>query len=135
MKFLERNSDTKLLEKEVKNKWRWEWLDETDSLGQKYGEWLKKPDAMGMAFCDACGKTISYKSSGKKALRLHSEDSNHRKNLRTVKSNQVCAFFCLSSWKKVVLGTQTLVNMSPSTPPTLFPLCLVQLFLFSLEFG
>ena len=103
MKFLTLNSDTKVLEKDAKNKWRWEWMEERDSEGQKYGEWLKKPDTMGMTFCDACGKTINYKSSGKKALRLHAEDASHKKSLRTVKSNQVRDFLNLSRRKKVVL--------------------------------
>lgn len=103
MKFLVRDSVTKLLEKDAKNKWHWEWMEERDSEGQKYGEWLKKPDTMGMTFCDACGKTINYKSSGKKALRLHAEDASHKKSLRTVKSNQVRDFLNLSRRKKVVL--------------------------------
>ena len=103
MKFLVRNSDTKLLEKDAKNKWRWEWMEERDSQGQTFDEWLKKPDTTGMTFCDACGKTINYKSSGKKALRLHAEDSNHKMSLKTIKSNQVRDFFNLSRRKKVVL--------------------------------
>ena len=65
---------------------------------------LKKPDNSGMAYyCDACGKTISYKSSGKKAFHLHAEDAKHKASFRTVKSNQVSRFLYLSNWKKVVL--------------------------------
>ena len=92
MKILPRDANTKLLEKDAKNKWRWEWLDERDSQGQKYEDWLKKPDITGMAYCDACGKTISYKSSRKRALRLHAEDTKHKTSLRSVKSNQVRGF-------------------------------------------
>lgn len=103
MKFLALKSDTKLLEKDVKNKWRWEWLDEVDSQGQKYGEWLRKPDTAGMAFCEACGKTLNYKSSGKKAFRLHADDTNHKKSVRTIKSNQVRQSFFLSNKKEAVL--------------------------------
>ena len=122
MKFLPRDSNTKVLEKDAKNKWRRSWLDERDSQGQKFDEWLKKPDITGIAFSETCGKTINYKSSGKNALRLHAEDAKHKPSLRTVKSNQVREFLYLSNWKKVVLRTRTLVNMSHSTPPTLFPI-------------
>ena len=51
MKFLTHKSDTKSLEKDVKNMWRWEWL-ERDKDELKYGEWLRKPDTAGIAFCE-----------------------------------------------------------------------------------
>ena len=76
--------------KNAKNKWHWGWMEERDSEGQKYGEWLKKPDTMGMG--KSSGKNVNYKSSGKKALRLHAEDASHKKSLRTVKSNKVRDF-------------------------------------------
>ncbi|KAL5013564.1 hypothetical protein ScPMuIL_007834 [Solemya velum] len=66
MKFLPPGFNTKALEKEAKNKWRWEWLTENDSKGEKWSAWLKKPDVMGIAFCEVCAKTINYKSNGKK---------------------------------------------------------------------
>ena len=75
MKFLTWDTDTKLLDKDVKNKWGWEWLFERDSQGQQYEEWLKKTDSLGMAYCEACNRTISYKSSRKKELRMHAEDA------------------------------------------------------------
>ena len=65
MKFVEINFDTKRTRH--KNKWRWEWLNEKDSLGRNWSEWLRKPDIAGVGFCEAC-KTILYKSNGKKAL-------------------------------------------------------------------
>ena len=88
MKFFDINFDTKKLEQDIKNKWRLEWLNERDSLGQNWSEWLQKPDIAEVGVCEAC-KTIRYKSDGKKALRLHAKDTNHRNNLKTVKSNQV----------------------------------------------
>ncbi|XP_060584206.1 uncharacterized protein LOC132740343 [Ruditapes philippinarum] len=89
MKCLPPGFNTNDLEKGAKNKWRWEWLAEKDSKGEKWDAWLKKPNAMGIAFCEACSKTINYKSNGKKVLRNHAEDEDHKKNLRTVKTNQV----------------------------------------------
>lgn len=89
MKYLPPGYNTKDLEKDVKNKWRWEWLNDVDADGVKWVQWLKKPEISGVAFCEACGKTINYKSSGKKAFRIHANDANHKKNVRTIQSNQV----------------------------------------------
>ncbi len=67
MKFLPPGYNTKELEKGVKNKWRWEWLGEVDASGEKWSKWLKKPDKVGIAFCEVCAKSINYKSNGKKS--------------------------------------------------------------------
>jgi len=89
MKYLPLGYNTKDLEKHVKNKWRWEWLNEVEADGGKWGQWLKKPEISGVGFCEACGRTINYQSSGKKALRIHADDANHKKKVRTIKTNQV----------------------------------------------
>ncbi|KAH3749420.1 hypothetical protein DPMN_183918 [Dreissena polymorpha] len=87
--YLPPGYNTKELESGVKNKWRWEWLNERGSLGEKWGDWLKKPNTPGSAYCEICFKTINYKSNGKKAFKSHAEDVTHLKNYRTWKSNQV----------------------------------------------
>ena len=84
MKILPPGYNTKEIEKASKNKWRWEWLSELDTRGNKWGNWLRKPDVAGVAFCDCCNKTIKYGSSGKKAVKKHSDDPNHQKNMKTV---------------------------------------------------
>ena len=73
MKFLPPGYNMKTLGKDVKNKWRWEWLSENDSKGEKWNMWLKKPDVMGIAFCEVCAKSINHKSNGKKSIRLHAK--------------------------------------------------------------
>ena len=67
MKYLPPGFNMKALEEGVKNKWRWEWLNEGDAQGEKWAQWLKKPDVKRIVFCDVCSKTINYKSNGKKA--------------------------------------------------------------------
>lgn len=81
MKFLKPDSDTHDLKKEVKNKWRWDWLKEKDFFGNKSGKWLKKPNIAGSCFCKPCRKTISYKSTGKKPIKQHANDQKHKKNI------------------------------------------------------
>ena len=58
MKFVDINFDTKRLQQDIKNKWRWEWLNVRDSLGQNWTDWLQKPDIAGVEFYEAGGKTI-----------------------------------------------------------------------------
>ena len=50
MKYLPPGFNTKALEESVKNKWRWEWLNERDAQGEKWAQWLKKSDVNGIAF-------------------------------------------------------------------------------------
>jgi len=79
MKFLLPGFNTNQLEKGAKNKWRWELLTEKDSKGEKWDVWLKKPDVMGIAFCEVCSKTINYKSNGKTVLRNDAKDEDDKK--------------------------------------------------------
>lgn len=97
MKFLPPGYNVKALETDVKNKWRWEWLSECSKSGEKWTEWLCKPEISGVAFCIVCGKSIKYASNGKKAMRLHAEDDTHKKNVRAVKTNQVSFFMVVRS--------------------------------------
>ena len=53
-----------------------------DTHGNKWGNWLRKPDVAGVTFCECCNKT-KYGSSGKKAVKKHSDDPNHQKNMKT----------------------------------------------------
>ena len=56
------------LEKDVKNKWRWMWLEEHSDSGVKFEEWCRKIDVAGTCFCVPCGKALIYATRGKKAL-------------------------------------------------------------------
>ena len=62
MKFFERGASVKHIDDGLKNKWRWEWLDE-EKLGRKYSSWAKKFDAPGGVFCIVCNSGLQYASS------------------------------------------------------------------------
>ena len=99
MKFLPAGYNTDDQERKQTNKWRWQWLNEVDSEGDKWGLWLRKPDIAGVAFCEFCSKTIKYGSSGKKAIRSHADkDEKHKSAKKTVRTNQVCNLFSFSSF-------------------------------------
>ena len=97
MKYLPPGFNTKALEEGVKNKCRWEWLNERDAQGEKWAQWLKKSDVNGIAFCDVCSKSINYKSKAKKAMRLHAKDETHRKNARL--NVYICSVSNVILWK------------------------------------
>lgn len=67
MKFLPPAYNTKDLESKQTNKWRWAWLSECDTNGEKWGIWLKKPDIAGSAYCECCAKLLKYGGGGKKS--------------------------------------------------------------------
>ena len=41
MKTFPPGYNTKEIEKASKNKWRWKWLSELDTRGNKWGNWLR----------------------------------------------------------------------------------------------
>ena len=84
MKQLPSGADVSSLEKGVKNRWRWAWLQEENVDSVCFEVWCRKIDAPGVSFCVPCGKTIAYRSSGKKALVAHANDPEHRRILSSV---------------------------------------------------
>ena len=79
----------------VKNKFRWAWLEEEVDLGlgEKYkkvrvGETLHKTKEAGSAWCSLCCKTVTYSSSGKKALLQHMKKPVHANKWKQRLDNQ-----------------------------------------------
>ena len=97
-RFIDEGTDIKEREKNVKNKWRWDWLDHPKPISNKpedrilekdkWRVWLRKLDCPGKVFCTVCSETINYGSNGKKALNNHASSETHKKNSRVVQSNE-----------------------------------------------
>jgi hypothetical protein len=70
MPYLTEEEEEKLknVEKGVKNRWRWGWLDEKDKNGVELRAWVQKIDSSGVAFCTVCLKSVKYGTSGKTKL-------------------------------------------------------------------
>ena len=83
MEFVTKQDDIKKIEEGVKNKWRWEWVENDDLLRQ----YIKKIKLPGQAFCILCNRTLRYQSSGKKDLQRHITSPPHQAAMRNVKSN------------------------------------------------
>ena len=99
MKIIPLNTDNSL-EKGVKNKWRWEFLEEKDVEGERVGE--KNNKTLSLFPSVNCAERQTYNGSGK-AFRIHAKDASHKISDMIMKTNQVRIFLALSSWKKVVL--------------------------------
>lgn len=76
-KCVESGKDISDIEKGIRNSFKWFWLDEECNAGRKFNTWCKKLDEPGKCVCIVCSKTINYSSSGKKALKIHAESSEH----------------------------------------------------------
>ncbi|GFR88745.1 hypothetical protein ElyMa_000777000 [Elysia marginata] len=82
LKCIENGSDVSDLEKDVRNSWKWHWLEEECESGRKFSSWCKKFNEPGKCVRIICSKTINYGSSGKKALKLHAENGDHTSRVR-----------------------------------------------------
>ena len=58
--------------KEVKNKFKWAWLEE-------FGEWCGKPKKPGVVFCAPCNQELKYSNRGKCQLQRHAKLEKHKK--------------------------------------------------------
>ena len=60
------------------------WLLNTDSSGNKIGDYVKKIDSENV-LCSVCNKTITYKNTGFQAIENHSKTKTHQKSIEAVK--------------------------------------------------
>ncbi len=76
---LDMGSDLSDVEVNIKNKFKWTWLDELDKNGDLLREYVQKTDQPGEAFCAWCKDCIKYGSSGKKTIHSHASSVKHAK--------------------------------------------------------
>ena len=77
--FIDSKNSLAVDDRFVKNKWRWEWLQESDHYDTKFGLWCRKLKEPGFCFCVLCSRKLNYGSNGKKVLLKHSKDALHQK--------------------------------------------------------
>ena len=84
----------KTLEKAVKNKFRWHWLETTVEItlkGERKAtsliEWIRKIDVPGKAKCIVCDKIISYGARGRISLTEHCKSNEHAEKLKIKADN------------------------------------------------
>lgn len=88
IEFIEEIDALKICDTGVKNKWRFQWLQEIDEQGMKIGMWCRKINRVGDCFCVVCNTTVNYGSNGKKVLFKHSKWDHHQKLICAQKLTQ-----------------------------------------------
>ena len=76
----------------VKNAWRWNWLQERDhgNHGHFLSDYLVKVDVDGIAFCRWCKIPVIYRSGRKEKCRLHAKrHADHEKYILAMKDSMV----------------------------------------------
>lgn len=58
--------DVKGLDKSIKNKWRWAWIEDVGLDGKPFSSWCQKLRQPGACYCTLCSKKLMYGTSGKK---------------------------------------------------------------------
>lgn len=86
--FVTPNTDLQTLEKDVKNKFKWKWLEETDCHGDLLSSYIQKLKLPGFAFCCHCNMKVDYSKKGKSAIKRHAESAAHKKKRNCSVSNQ-----------------------------------------------
>ena len=87
--FIDRKTDITQIEKGVKNKFRWNWLEEKDSNGDFLSDYVRKLVQPGLAYCVFCNHRLDYSTKGKSFVkRLYAESEGHKKRRKCIKQNQ-----------------------------------------------
>ena len=80
------DSDVKEIDKSVKNKWCWPWM-EHEHKGTCFSAYFRKLLKPGYALCVWCDKEVNYGGKGLSSLVQHSETAQHLKIRKIRESN------------------------------------------------
>lgn len=69
-------TDVRSIDKNVKNPWKWEWL-EREVNGRFVSESIRKLEKSGTAYCLVCQKELKYGSRGFVTLSDHLKSNTH----------------------------------------------------------
>ncbi len=83
-----KTADLKEIEAGVKNKFRWNWLEEKDADGHFLSDNIRKLNVAGQCKCIVCNVIIKYGSSGRKSLVGHGRTENHKQMRRLKETNE-----------------------------------------------
>ncbi|GFR93736.1 DNA repair and recombination protein RAD54 [Elysia marginata] len=102
--------DVKELDRSVKNRFNWAWLEEKDCNGDFLSDYIRKMPEAGVAWCISCQAKIVYGSTGKKVFHVHAKNSTHGKARRATK--------CSQSLPAIIAATKKMENCTMESPKT-----------------
>ncbi|GBO37155.1 hypothetical protein AVEN_114755-1 [Araneus ventricosus] len=78
--------DMRMINKGIKNPWRWEWLEKkVESI--HLNECIRKLNKCSACYCVVCGKELMYSSKGSIVLVRHVKSVKHGSFLKSRKDN------------------------------------------------
>ena len=96
-------ADLNEIERGVKNKFRWDWLEEKDVDGHFLSDYIRKLNVAGQCKCIVCNVIIKYGSSRRKSLVGYGSTDNHMKMRRLKETNETLpAMFQPTIWTKAM---------------------------------
>ena len=99
-RILDRNEEhiVRELEKDIKEKWKWTWLDDSvevtlpnssEKVTCNFGEFIRKINTPGKATCTLCDKLMNYGKRGKTTFKSHFLTEEHRRRVKLRRTNYV----------------------------------------------
>ena len=93
-------ADLKAVEANIKNKFKWTWLQERDNTGDFLSSWARKVDVGGKVLC-MCTDTVRYGGGGKKDLKKHPSSSKEHQRILNLKKMNSTLSSALSAAQEV----------------------------------
>ena len=84
---VDRTANISAIDKGVRNKWNWQWLEERDADGHFLSEYIRKVDKPGFAICIICKGELQYGNGGKKDVVNHGSKKKHQRNRKLRETN------------------------------------------------
>ena len=69
--FVDRTFDLKTIEASVKNKFKWDWLQQKDGNDDFLSDYVRKIPEPGIAYCLYCHQRFNYGTRGKSYVLRH----------------------------------------------------------------
>lgn len=102
------------IDKGVRNKWNWQWLEEKDADGHFLSEYIRKVDRPGYAKCIICKCELQYGKGGKKDVVGHASKKKHQRN-RKLRETQTTLPSIFQKTKAMESGAMTSSSTSSSS--------------------
>ena len=77
----------KEIDSNIKNGFRWAWLEEKDCNDNFLSDYIRKVNIAGKVLCTYCNQLLSHKSGGKNDIKKHAAKKSHQNVLKLRKTN------------------------------------------------
>ncbi|KAJ8043861.1 hypothetical protein HOLleu_11149 [Holothuria leucospilota] len=119
-----REANVKEIDKSVRDKWNWKWLEEKDRDGYFLSDYIRKIDRPGLARCIVCNCDLKYANGGKRDLVAHGNKKKHIKNRKVFTTNSTLpSIFERTAMRKGSIAVREVKTKSLSTARLSTPSC------------